>query len=167
MKEHFNEIPAHALRPLDASPRDLERVREQVAQRLGVVRDLQKVVDVQAVDRDPLILPRPNCVVGEDWQRAGRCLTRCFAVLVERRVVGEMAIFANHHNQVTAATHYPIRSSASFRPPRPTGYPTLVAYIAPLRLSPSTANHIPYFPLFPSTASHSQRIHYQTNQGVD
>jgi len=34
-----------------------------------------------------------------DCQLARRCLTRCFAVLVERRVVGEMAIFVNHHNQ--------------------------------------------------------------------
>jgi len=38
-------------------------------------------------------------VVGEDWQLSRRCLTRCLAVLVERRVVGEMAIFANHHKQ--------------------------------------------------------------------
>ena len=37
-------------------------------------------------------------VVGGDWQLSRRCLTRCFAVLVERRVVGEMAIFANHHH---------------------------------------------------------------------
>ena len=36
-------------------------------------------------------------VVGEDWQLSRRCLTRCFAVLVERRVVGEMLIFAIHH----------------------------------------------------------------------
>ena len=28
-----------------------------------------------------------------------KCLTRHFAVLVERRVVGEMAIFTNHHKQ--------------------------------------------------------------------
>ena len=38
-------------------------------------------------------------VVGEDWQLSRICLTRCFAVLVDRRVVGEMAIFANHHKQ--------------------------------------------------------------------
>jgi len=38
-------------------------------------------------------------VLGKDWRRAGRCLTRYFAVLVEGRVVGEMAIFANHHKQ--------------------------------------------------------------------
>jgi len=36
-------------------------------------------------------------VVGEDRQLSRRSLTRCFAVLVERRVVGDMAIFANHH----------------------------------------------------------------------
>jgi len=38
-------------------------------------------------------------VVGDDWQLSRRCLTRCFAVIVERRVVGEMAISANHHKQ--------------------------------------------------------------------
>jgi len=37
-------------------------------------------------------------VVGEDWQLSRRCPTRCFAVLVELRVVGEMAIFANHQH---------------------------------------------------------------------
>ena len=37
-------------------------------------------------------------VVGEDWQLSRCCLTRCLAVLVERRVVGEMAFFANHHH---------------------------------------------------------------------
>ena len=79
-------------------------------------------------------------MVDEDWQLSIICLTRYFAVLVERRVVGEMAIFANHHNQVTTATHHPIRSSASFRPPRPTCYPILVAYNAHLLPFPSTAN---------------------------
>jgi len=37
-------------------------------------------------------------VVGEDWQLSRRCLTRCFAVLVERRVVGEIVMFANHQH---------------------------------------------------------------------
>jgi len=37
-------------------------------------------------------------VVGEDWQLSRSCLTRYFAVLVERHVVGEMAIFANHQH---------------------------------------------------------------------
>jgi len=37
-------------------------------------------------------------VVGGDWQLSCVCLTRYFAVLVERRVVGEMAIFVNHHH---------------------------------------------------------------------
>ena len=36
-------------------------------------------------------------VIGEDWQLSRVCLTRYFSVLVERRVVGEMAIFANPH----------------------------------------------------------------------
>ena len=36
--------------------------------------------------------------LSEDWQRSRRCLTRCFAVPVERRVVGEMAIFATHQH---------------------------------------------------------------------
>ena len=76
-------------------------------------------------------------------QLSRRCLTRCFAVLVERRVVGEMAIFGNHHHLVTASTHYPIRSSSSFRPHLPTSYPTLVAYNTQLLASPSTANPIP------------------------
>ena len=39
-------------------------------------------------------------VIGEEWQLSRVCLTRCFAVLVERRVVGEIAIFANHHVRV-------------------------------------------------------------------
>ena len=43
----------------------------------------------------------------------------------------------------TAATHYPIRSPASARPPRPTGYLTLFAYNAQLLPSPSTANPNP------------------------
>ena len=34
----------------------------------------------------------------EDWQLSRRCLTRCLAVLVERRGVGEMAIFAYHQH---------------------------------------------------------------------
>ena len=38
-------------------------------------------------------------VVGEDWQRARSFLTRYFAVLVERRGVGEMAIFTNHQHR--------------------------------------------------------------------
>jgi len=29
-------------------------------------------------------------MVGEDWQLSFSCLTRCFAVLVERRVVNEI-----------------------------------------------------------------------------
>jgi len=36
---------------------------------------------------------------GEDWQLSRSCLTRFFAVLVERRVVSEMAIVANHHHR--------------------------------------------------------------------
>ena len=36
-------------------------------------------------------------MVDEYWQLSRRCLTRYLAVLVERRGVGEMAIFANHH----------------------------------------------------------------------
>ena len=55
-------------------------------------------------------------VVDEDWQLPRRCLTRYFAVLVELRVVNEMAIFTYHHKQVTAATLYPFRSFVSFRP---------------------------------------------------
>ena len=38
-------------------------------------------------------------VISEEWQLSRVCLTRCFAVLVERSGVGEMAIFANHHKQ--------------------------------------------------------------------
>ena len=61
---------------------------------------------------------------------------------VERRVVGEMAIFANHHNQVTAVTHCPIGSSVSLRPTRHPGYSTIVAYNLQLLPFPSTANPI-------------------------
>ena len=85
----------------------------------------------------------------EDWKLSRRCLTRSFVVLVEHRVVGEMAIFVNHHNQVTVANHYPIRSPSSFRHPRPTSYPTLVAYNAQLLLFPSMANPLPCHYLTP------------------
>ena len=61
-------------------------------------------------------------------------------MLVERRVVGEMAIFSDYHHCDGRHTRYPIRSSASFRHPRPTGYPTLVAYNAQRLPSSSTAN---------------------------
>ena len=81
-------------------------------------------------------------MVGEDWQLLRRCLTRLLAVLVERRGVEEMAIFANHHHR-WATTLYPIRSSVSFRSPRPIGYLTLVAYNAHLLPSSSTANPHP------------------------
>jgi len=81
-------------------------------------------------------------VVGEDCQLSRRCLTRCFAVLVERRVVNE-GDFRITSTQVTAATLCPIRSPPSFRPSRPTGYPTLVAYNAQLLPSLSTANPNP------------------------
>jgi len=56
-----------------------------------------------------------------------------FRCLLSVAFVGEMAIFALSSIIITktAATSYPIRSSASFRPPRPTSYPTLVAYNAP------------------------------------
>ena len=68
-------------------------------------------------------------------------------------------------NTATAATHYPIRSSASSRPPRPTGSPTLVAYSSfgpPQRPIPSPyyyrhqtnpANHSR-----PFSTTHSQRL---------
>jgi len=77
-------------------------------------------------------------VVGEIWQFSCRCLTRYFAVLVERRVVGEMAIFANHHK-----LRRPLLTTPSARPflsDCPVCYPTLVAYNAQLLPSPSTAN---------------------------
>ena len=61
-------------------------------------------------------------------------------------------IFANHILTATAATFYSIRSSASVRPPLPTGYPTLVAYNAPHLPSPSTSRaHLSSFPPPPPT----------------
>ena len=92
-------------------------------------------------------------VVGEDWQRARSFLTRYFAVLVERRAVGEMAIFSQSSTQVTAATGHPIRSSA-LRPPRPISCPTLVAYNAQPLPFPSTANPNHFFLTLLSLQNH-------------
>ena len=78
-------------------------------------------------------------VIGEDWQLSRRCLTRCFAVLVERLVLSVKWRFSpiiTTGDGRYSLPHPLIRSSASLGPPRPTGYPSLVAYNAPLLLIP-------------------------------
>jgi len=87
-------------------------------------------------------------VVGDDWQLSRICLTRCFAVLVERRVVGEMAIFANHHNQDGrySLPHPLIRFIQTYPTYQLSG---LVACNAQLLPSPSTSNPNPLSLLTP------------------
>jgi len=77
-------------------------------------------------------------VICEYCQLSRIYLTRYLVMLVETHVVKEMAILGYHHyNQVTAtltATSYPICSYVHVQviSPRPTCYPTFVAYNAQL-----------------------------------
>jgi len=85
--------------------------------------------------------------VGGRGQLARIGSSRVDASLVALRCLLSVALSARWRfspilNTVTAATHCPIRSSASVRPPRSTGNRTLVTYNSPLLLSPSTANSI-------------------------
>ena len=94
-------------------------------------------------------------VVDEDWQLSRRCLTRCLAVLVERRVVGEMAIFANHHHWrrplLTTPSAHPLIRSSAHPLIRSSAHPLIRSSAHPLhsnsptyRLSePSRLQHLP------------------------